>query len=413
MVLSSVVVQMFSWFWLKYDRRLPGFSAQTGGGTVLFGDRVRISCLLHVLQLGFLCRLNWMFLQRVQAGRHISAIRQGFRVWWRKQEGSEYAVYLTHDLSMLRLIETFCESAPQLTLMIYVMLCTHKARTVQCEFNLTLNLPTEPEQTSSRGLCSACECSSPGRVVSVAASTTSIAWMVVDYHRSLRSFLPDKAKQGWGSSLIYFLWNLLLIAPRVAALALFSSVLPGFIAAHLLLLWSAFVLWAWRQRTDFMDSAGGEWLYRATVGLIWYFSWFNVAEGRTRGRSIIYHTFITTDGGILLATWWCYRDAVRTEPYALPLLLTLLFTYLLGLLFKAVYYCCFHPKLWRPPVRDPGPPVDLPDADVSFRDFSIQDGSLSSQLLNKRMACHATHFYSEREVLRTAESTKGAESSHL
>lgn len=66
--------------------------------------------------------------------RHISAIRQGFRVWWKKQEGSEYAVYLTHDLSMLRLIETFCESAPQLTLMIYVMLCTNKARTVQCEY---------------------------------------------------------------------------------------------------------------------------------------------------------------------------------------------------------------------------------------------------------------------------------------
>lgn len=68
--------------------------------------------------------------------RHISAIRQGFRVWWKKQEGSEYAVYLTHDLSMLRLIETFCESAPQLTLMIYVMLRTNKARTFQCELTL-------------------------------------------------------------------------------------------------------------------------------------------------------------------------------------------------------------------------------------------------------------------------------------
>ncbi|XP_033980405.1 XK-related protein 8.3 isoform X1 [Trematomus bernacchii] len=195
MVLSSVVVQMFSWFWFQYDRKLPGFgSVQTGGGTVLFGDRVKLSCLFHVLQLGFLCR-------------HISAIRQGFRVWWRKVEGSEYAVYLTHDLSMLRLIETFCESAPQLTLMIYVMLQTNKARTVQ--------------------------------FVSIAASTTSIAWMVVDYHRSLRSFLPDKAKQGWCSSLIYFLWNLLLIAPRVAALALFASVLSGYIGAHFLMQWAS------------------------------------------------------------------------------------------------------------------------------------------------------------------------------
>ncbi|XP_030267347.1 XK-related protein 8.3 [Sparus aurata] len=368
MVLSSVVVQMFSWFWLKYDRELPGFSGQTGGGTVLFGDRVELSGLLHVLQLGFLCR-------------HISAIRQGFRVWWRKQEGSEYAVYLTHDLSMLRLIETFCESAPQLTLMIYVMLRTNKARTVQ--------------------------------FVSIAASTTSIAWMVVDYHRSLRSFLPDKAKQGWCSSLIYFLWNLLLIAPRVAVLALFASVLPGYIGAHFLMLWFVFVLWAWRQRTNFMDSVSGEWLYRATVGLIWYFSWFNVAEGRTRGRSIIYHSFITTDGGILLATWWCYRDHVQSESYALALLITLPFTYLLGLLFKTVYYCYFHPKLWRPPARDPGLPTDLPDAEVSFRDFSIQDGTSLSQLLNKRMACHAAHFYSEQRLERNTVSTNRVELSRL
>ncbi|XP_032392217.1 XK-related protein 8.3 [Etheostoma spectabile] len=368
MVLSSVVVQMFSWFWFKYDRQLLMFSARTEGGTVLFRDQVKLSCVLHVLQLGFLCR-------------HISAIRQGFRVWWRKEEGSEYAVYLTHDLSMLRLIETFCESAPQLTLMIYVMLHTNKARTVQ--------------------------------FVSIAASTTSIAWMVVDYHRSLRSFLPDKAKQGWCSSLIYFLWNLLLIAPRVMALALFASVLSGYIAAHFLMLWLIFVLWAWRQGTDFMDSVGGEWLYRATVGLIWYFSWFNVAEGQTRSRSIIYHSFITTDGGILLVTWWCYRDPVQTESYALTLLIHLLLIYLLGLLFKTLYYCCFHPKLWRPPVREPGLPDDLPDADVSFRDVSIQDGTLSSQLLNKRMACHAAHFYSEQGVNRNTDSTNRAEPSHL
>lgn len=327
--------------------------------------------------------------------RHISAIRQGFRVWWRKEEGSEYAVYLIHDLSMLRLIETFCESAPQLTLMIYVILRTNKARTVQCEFSLCeqqANITVVHLFTSSWfDFCFS--------VVSIAASATSIAWMVVDYHRCLRAFLVDKAKQGWGSSLIYFLWNLLLIAPRVAALALFSSVLPGFIAAHFLMLWFVFLLWAWQQRTNFMDSVGGEWLYRSTVGLIWYFSWFNVAEGRTRGRSLIYHSFMTIDGAILLVTWWCYRDLVQTDAYVLPLLISLPLTYLLGLLFKTLYYCCFHPKLWRPLGREPGLPSDLPDAEVSFRDFSIQDSTPSSTLVNKRMACHANNFYTDQRVL--------------
>ncbi|KAM4550706.1 XK-related protein 8-like [Fundulus diaphanus] len=362
MVLSSVVVQMFSWFWFRYDRELQGFGEQAGG--VLCGDRVKLFRLLHVLQLGFLCR-------------HISAIRQGFRVWWRKEEGSEYAVYLTHDLSMLRLIETFCESAPQLVLMIYVMLSANKARTVQ--------------------------------FVSVAASTSSMAWMVVDYHRSLRAFLPDKAKQRWGSSLVYFLWNLLLIGPRVAALALFSSVLPGFIALHFLLLWLVLALWAWRQRTHFMDSAGGERLYRATVGLIWYFSWFNVAEGRTLGRSLIYHSFISVDVAVLLATWWSYREPAQTEAYGLALLVALPLTYLLGLLLKALYYCCFHPKLLGPLDREPGPPADLPDSDVAFRAFSVQDEAPASRLLNQRMACHAAHFYSGRRAVGSAEGAERAE----
>uniref|UniRef100_A0A3Q3FC31 XK-related protein n=1 Tax=Kryptolebias marmoratus TaxID=37003 RepID=A0A3Q3FC31_KRYMA len=247
----------------------------------------------------------------------------------------------------------------------------------------------------------------------VAASTTSIAWMVVDYHRSLRSFLPDKAKQRWGSSLIYFLWNLLLIGPRVAVLALFSSVLPGFIAPHFLLLWLVFLLWAWRQNTDFMDSAGGEWLYRATVGLIWYFSWFNVAEGRTRGRSLIYHSFVTVDAAILMLTWWFYRDPVQTEAYALILLTVLPLTYLLGLLLKALYYCCFHPKLWRPRDGAPRLPHDLPDAIVTFRDFSLQDQTPSSQLLNKRMSHLAANFYTASRVVRSSAGANGAESSCL
>ncbi|XP_020783178.1 XK-related protein 8.3 [Boleophthalmus pectinirostris] len=367
MALSSVVVQMFSWFWFQYDREFsgPGGDAPAGGSVLMFGDRVKLSCLLHVLQLGFLCRHFWV-------------IWQGFRVWWRREEGSDYAVYLTHDLSMLRLIETFCESAPQLTLMIYVMLQTNKARTVQ--------------------------------FVSIAASTTSMAWMVVDYHRSLRSFVPDKAKQTWSSSLVYFLWNLLLISPRVASLALFSSVLSSFIALHFALLWVVFVAWVWRQKTDFMDSRAGEWLYRATVGLIWYFSWFNVTEGRTRGRSVIYHSFITVDCVILLTTWWLYRDPIESQSYSLGLIISLPLVYISGLLLKTLYYCCFHPKLWRPPQRDPGLPNDLPDSEVTFRDMSAQDRTLSQPLVNKRMALLANNFYSERRELERATTRKKTES---
>ncbi|KAG7469156.1 hypothetical protein MATL_G00125980 [Megalops atlanticus] len=346
MALPSLVVQMFSWFWFKYDRELEGFKAQTSAEKIVFGGEGRLKLsLLHAFQLGFLLR-------------HISAVEQGFWVWWLGSQAMEYVVYVTHDLSMLRLIEAFCESAPQLTLMLYIMLRTNQARTVQ--------------------------------YVSVVASATSIASSVAMYHRSLRSFLPDKDKQGWGSSVVYFLWNLLLITPRMAALALSASSFPCCIAVHFLFLWVPLFLWACLQRTHFMDSTGGEFLYRAVVALIWYFSWFNVAEGRTRWRSVIYHSFMVADGGILLATWWWNRDAELTRSYALPVVAALPSAYLLGLLLKGLYYSCFHPKLWAPPVQVE---EDVPDGQVAFRSLPPRTAP-PSQLRNKRMASLANIFYS-------------------
>ncbi|XP_066531891.1 XK-related protein 8.3 [Hoplias malabaricus] len=357
MLFSSVIVQMFSWSWIKHDSQLKDYDSQTEGRRVLLcGDpkRATLTAFLHVFQLGFFLR-------------HISAIWLGFCVWWRGDGGSEYAVYLTHDLSLLRLIETFCESAPQLSLMIYIMLHTNHARTIQ--------------------------------YVSAMASTTSIAWMVVDYHRSLRSFLPNANQQAWPSSMVYFLWNLLLIAPRVLTVALFTSVLPQYIAAHYLCLWLVFVLWAWLQGTDFMEGPVGEWLYRATIGSIWYFSWFNVAEGKTRWRSVIYHSFIITDSGILLFTWWWLRDPESTKSYYFFFLLFIPLSYLLGLLVKALYYCCFHPKhLKLEGLGKSG--EDEMDAGVaqtaSLQTDSAQPKVVSHrpQVVNNRMAKHVNNFYS-------------------
>ncbi|XP_031441665.1 XK-related protein 8-like [Clupea harengus] len=231
-----------------------------------------------------------------------------------KKEG--IAVYLTHDLSMLRLIETFSESAPQLTLMITVILQREDVEWVT-------GLKT---------------------VVSFAAISISL----VMYHRSMRSFHKDKAQMTVTSSLVYFLWNLLLIAPRVAAIALFASILPlGMIAVHFICLWLALFLWAWRQKTDFMDSLAGEWLYRATVALIWYFSWINVSRGGSRRRSIIYHSMIAVDIMLLLGLWWWWNSDQDPSIFGMPALAVFISvggSYTVGILGKIVYYKIFHPN---------------------------------------------------------------------
>ncbi|KAK3508414.1 hypothetical protein QTP70_028165 [Hemibagrus guttatus] len=346
MITSSLIVQMFSWFWLKYDLELKTFQT-THKHMILFGSdrRLRLTCFLHVIQLGFFFR-------------QVSAIWQGFCVWWRGEPGSEYTAYMTHDLSMLRLFETFCESAPQLSLMIYIMVHNNHSRTIQ--------------------------------YVSAIASTVSIAWMVLDYHRSLRFFLPEKSNQSWLSAAVYFLWNLFLIGPRVVCVSLFASIVSCYISVHFVLLWLVFVVWASLQDTSFMDSKAGEWLYRATVGLIWYFSWFNVVEGRTRGRSIIYHLFIITDSAILTGTWWCYRDPKTSQSYSLILLILIPLSYLIGLLVKILYYCCFHPRLRQ--TQGLKKVSDVPDGLVP-QAVVMETDSFKPAMLNRRMARQAANFY--------------------
>ena len=133
----------------------------------------------------------------------------------------------------------------------------------------------------------------------ICTSFLGISWALLDYHRALRTCLPSKPILGLGSSVIYFLWNLLLLWPRVLAVALFSALFPRYVTLHFLGLWLVLLFWVWVQGTNFMPDPCSEWLYRTMVATILYFAWFNVAEGRTRGRSIIHLVFLLSDSCLL------------------------------------------------------------------------------------------------------------------
>ncbi|XP_074832760.1 XK-related protein 8 [Carettochelys insculpta] len=285
--LSSLAVQLFSWAWYRTEQHRP-----------------RGPCLavLHLLQLGYLYRC-------------LHALRVGWRVCRAETASQEqhFAVFLSHDISMLRLFETFLESTPQLTLAVSIVLHTNKL---------------EPFQ--GLGICTTSLC---------------VAWSLLDYHQSLRSFLLDKHELGRLSSALYFLWNFLLLCPRILAVALFATLFPSYVGLHFLGVWAVMLLWVWLQDTDFMDCPRQEWLYRATVAVILYFCWFNVTEGRTRQRSTIYHGFILVDSVLLAGSWLWYSTPLHEQSYLLPILLAALACSGLGLLLRLTYYQWFHPTL--------------------------------------------------------------------
>ncbi|XP_073677685.1 XK-related protein 8-like [Garra rufa] len=347
---SSVLLQVFSWLW--YSDSLE----QIETTVEKFADRHLLIKPFHFLQLGVYLRYAGLIeISTTHFVNRTNSFTEGV------------AVYLSHDLQMLRLFETFSESAPQLILMMSIIL-----------------------QRGELELITA---------LKILTSAAAIASSVAMYHRSMRAFLPKKRKMSWISTGVYFLWNLLLIIPRVTALALFCSALPCFIIAHFLSLWMLLVLVIWRQKTSYMEP-GWEWLYRAVVGLIWYFSWFNVSTESIKIKMVLYYTFIALDTAMLLGLWYwkvfeyagCWSSL---NPYVV--IPTLLGLYVTGILVKIIYYRWFHPNCDEKKIAEP---IEEREIRIQMACFNIESDSTPAQppiALPNRPNRHrkmAANFYS-------------------
>ncbi|XP_059365915.1 XK-related protein 8-like [Carassius carassius] len=304
---SSVLLQVFSWLW--YSDSLEKIESKVEKFTAWHS----LIKPLHFLQLGVYLRYAGVIeISTMDFIHYTNNFREGM------------AMCMNHDLQMLRLFGTFSESAPLFTLMMSRIL-------QRGELELITGLKI---------------------LTSAAAISSSIAL----YHRSMRIYLPKKRKMSWISTGVYFLWNLLLIIPRVTALALFCSVLPCYVIAHFLSLWMLLVLAAWSQKTSYMEHSGWEWLYRASVGLIWYFCWFNVSTGSIKLKLILYYSFMALDTTVLLGLWYrkefeyagCWRSL---NPHTV--IPTLLGLYATGILMKMIYYRWFHPNGDKEKITEP------------------------------------------------------------
>eukprot|EP00079_Xenopus_tropicalis_P021286 XP_012812573.1 PREDICTED: XK-related protein 8 isoform X1 [Xenopus tropicalis] len=264
--------------------------------------------LLHLLQLGYPLRC----IHSLEVGIAAYRSSENNPTYDRYQE---YAYFLTHDISMMRLMETFLENTPQLILLLYIVL--HRGTIYTFQY------------------------------FSISISFISISWAILDYHQSLRLFLKDKQSMNILSSIIYFLWNLLLIFSRIVCITLFISVFHLWVALHFLLLWIAFFLWATWQSTDFMRNRILEHFFRATVAVILYFSWFNIADGRTIYRCIVYYCFITADSVILFMSWKIFKFPSILDEYETYLLYVLAVFFPVGILFRVLYYLYLHPNLQK------------------------------------------------------------------
>ncbi|XP_069584482.1 XK-related protein 6 isoform X1 [Ranitomeya imitator] len=257
--------------------------------------------VIHVLQMGQVWRYIRTMYLGIQSQRQKEHQR---RFYWAMMY--EYA-----DVNMLRLLETFLESAPQLVLQVCIMIQKNRADTLPC--------------------------------VSSVASLMSLAWVLASYHKLLRDSRDDKKSMSYRGALIHLFWRLFTISSRVISFALFASIFQLYFGIFVVVHWCVMAFWIIHGGTDFCMSKWEEVLFNMVVGIVYIFCWFNVKEGRTRYRMFAYYTVILTENAALTFLWYLYRDPDTTDSFAVPALCCVFLSFAAGIAFMLLYYGVLHP----------------------------------------------------------------------
>ncbi|KAG2461857.1 XKR7 protein, partial [Polypterus senegalus] len=247
---------------------------------------------------------------------YLRTLYLGVQSRWRSEHERRHfywrMMFESADINMLRLLETFLKSAPQLVLQLSIMI---------------QRIEIEPLQ----GL-------------SASASLVSLAWMIASYQKVLRDSRDDKMSMSYKAVIIQILWHLFTIGARTIAFALFASVFQLYFGIFIVSHWCIMTFWIIQGETDFCMSKWEEIIYNMVVGIIYIFCWFNVKEGRTRYRMFIYYFITLTENAALTVLWYLYRDKETTDVYALIILCVVVCSFALGMFFMFVYYCLLHPN---------------------------------------------------------------------
>ncbi|XP_040090054.1 XK-related protein 6 [Oryx dammah] len=324
-LVPSLLVQSLSFRWFVQDYTGGGLGAVEGlssrGPPMMgagYGHGAGPSATPGAQRL---CRLSvWIWqsvihlLQMGQVWRYIRTMYLGIQSQRQKEHQRRFywaMMYEYADVNMLRLLETFLESAPQLVLQLCIMVQKSRAETLPC--------------------------------VSSVTSLMSLAWVLASYHKLLRDSRDDKKSMSYRGALIHLFWRLFTISSRVISFALFASIFQLYFGIFVVVHWCAMAFWIIHGGTDFCMSKWEEILFNMVVGIVYIFCWFNVKEGRTRYRMFAYYTIVLTENAALTFLWYFYRNPETTDSYAVPALCCVFISFVAGIALMLFYYGVLHP----------------------------------------------------------------------
>nr|XP_047144398.1 XK-related protein 6-like [Hydra vulgaris] len=232
---------------------------------------------------------------------------------------NDFKLYLTNwrDATMLRLVEAFLESAPQVVLQLYVLSQLNRA------IDLNKDLIT---------------------VLAAAASLISLAWSIVSYTQALRLCGHENGPSLSGFQVIY---RLSIIASRIVAMVLFASEYTWALFVVMFVLWLCMFIWLHFQNIKFCKSSNNikrifyEYTFISVLAFVYVFCFINAKKGMTRQRAALYYIIFFVENSLMIAAWYPSRKTTFgiLEYGSLSIVWG---AFILGLVSMLLYYKFFH-----------------------------------------------------------------------
>lgn len=220
---------------------------------------------------------------------------------------------------MLRLFEAYLESAPQLVLQLYI-LAYHR------RFNTSSDLFT---------------------AITACCSLVSLAWAIVAYSNSLRDFMQHKVS--WIGFFFQIMWRLSMLASRIVAMVLFASFYGIWLFVCIGVHWLIMFLCLVMQYTDFcMDTQGNhhpgrEVCYNGIVAFIYNFSFFNITQGSTRLKLLLFYSLMLLENTASVVMW--YPHSTLFGDVSIAAISMVYGGFIAGVIFMVIYYQFYHPNI--------------------------------------------------------------------
>merc|ERR1712179_610769 len=279
-VMPSLTMTGFSFRWYLMDSDNPQLPEV---GMVRWVLRLMVLLMQIAPILRYVDSIRYGLMSRCARAKEVKASTEEEKTRWHRERVKWYTlmVYEDADATLLRLYESFMESAPQLVKHVEGGAdVDHSEDVVEPGVNPVLKLSI--------------------LVMSVTSSLVSLAWSLVVCHRSLRYTYPHKKNISLLGTPFQFLWHFCSITARVLALSLFASALPQWIgplcAAH----WVVMASWVITQRTAACNTRCEEFLFALVLGAIYIFMFFNAKEERTRYKYLLYYSFCLLENSAII-----------------------------------------------------------------------------------------------------------------